>query len=252
MKKLIDIEQFCVSVGSFSLKNINLQIYENEIFAILGKTGSGKTVLLESIAGFYKSEEGSIKIYDKKVNDTPLENRKIGFVYQDYGLFPHMTVFNNIAYGLKIQKINKKIIKSTVEEICKILSIEKVLNQYPGTLSGGEKQRTALARSVVLKPKILLMDEPFSALDPTTKLSMYDEIKKIHKIFGCTIIFVTHDFNEAQIMADRIGILKSGELKSVRKSKELFNEYKDEDINKFLGIRRGKYYDKRGVISNIT
>ena len=252
MKKLIDIEKFSVSVGSFSLKNINLQIYENEIFAILGKTGSGKTVLLESIAGFYKSEEGSIKIYDKKVNEIPLENRKIGFVYQDYGLFPHMTVFNNISYGLKIQKINKKTIKSTVKEICKILSIEKILNQYPGTLSGGEKQRTALARSVVLKPKILLMDEPFSALDPTTKLSMYDEIKKIHKIFGCTIIFVTHDFNEAQIMADRIGILKSGELKSVRKSEELFNEYKDEDINEFLGIRRGKYYDKRGVISNIT
>lgn len=252
MKKLIDLEKFSVSVGSFSLKNINLQIYENEIFAILGKTGSGKTVLLESIAGFYKSEEGSIKIYDKKVNEIPLENRKIGFVYQDYGLFPHMTVFNNIAYGLKIQKINKKIIKSTVEEICKILSIENILNQYPGTLSGGEKQRTALARSVVLKPKILLMDEPFSALDPTTKLSMYDEIKKIHKIFGCTIIFVTHDFNEAQIMADRIGILKSGELKSVRKSEELFNEYKDEDINEFLGIRREKYYDKRGVISNVT
>lgn len=252
MKKLIDLEQFSVSVGSFSLKNINLQIYENEIFAILGKTGSGKTVLLESIAGFYKSEEGSIKIYDKKVNEIPLENRRIGFVYQDYGLFPHMTVFNNISYGLKIQKVNKKIIKSTVEEICKILSIENILNQYPGTLSGGEKQRTALARSVVLKPKILLMDEPFSALDPTTKLSMYDEIKKIHKIFGCTIIFVTHDFNEAQIMADRIGILKSGELKSVRKSEELFNEYKDEDINEFLGIRRGKYYDKRGVISNIT
>lgn len=252
MKKLINIEQFSTRVGSFSLKNINLQIYENEIFTILGKTGSGKTVLLESIAGFYKSEEGSIKIYDKKVNEIPLENRKIGFVYQDYGLFPHMNVFNNIAYGLKIQKINKKIIKSTVEEICKILSIENILNQYPGTLSGGEKQRTALARSVVLKPKILLMDEPFSALDPTTKLSMYDEIKKIHKIFGCTIIFVTHDFNEAQIMADRIGILKSGELKSVRKSEELFNEYKDEDINEFLGIKRGKYYDKRGVISNIT
>lgn len=252
MKKLIDIDQFSISVGSFSLKNVNLQIYENEIFAILGKTGSGKTVLLESIAGFYKSNEGSIKIYDKKVNDIPLENRKIGFVYQDYGLFPHLTVFNNIAYGLKMQKINKKIIKSTVEEICKILSIENILNQYPGTLSGGEKQRTALARSVVLKPKILLMDEPFSALDPTTKKSMYDEIKKIHKIFGCTIIFVTHDFNEAQIMANRIGILSSGQLKSVRKSGELFNEYKDEDINEFLGIRRGKYYDKRRVISNIT
>lgn len=252
MKKLIDIDQFSISVGSFSLKNVNLQIYENEIFAILGKTGSGKTVLLESIAGFYKSKEGSIKIYDKKVNDIPLENRKIGFVYQDYGLFPHLTVFNNIAYGLKMQKINKKIIKSTVEEICKILSIENILDQYPGTLSGGEKQRTALARSVVLKPKILLMDEPFSALDPTTKKSMYDEIKKIHKIFGCTIIFVTHDFNEAQIMANRIGILESGQLKSVRKSDELFNEYKDEDINEFLGIRKGKYYDKRRVISNIT
>lgn len=243
MKKLIEVEKFYINLGSFSLKNINLDIYENEIVAILGKTGSGKTVLLESIAGFYKNCCGSIKIDSKKVSDTPIENRNIGFVYQDFGLFPHMSVFDNISYGLKMQKKDKMFIRETVNKISETLSISNILHQYPGTLSGGEKQRTALARALVLKPKILLMDEPFSALDPITKEKMYVQIKEINKIFRCTILFVTHDFNEAQIMANRIGIMINGELRRIRKSINLFEKYKDDEINKFLGIREELYSD---------
>ncbi|MBC3887007.1 ATP-binding cassette domain-containing protein [Acetobacterium paludosum] len=241
MNAMVEIKDFSIQLGSFKLKNINLNIFDNEIFAVLGKTGSGKTVLLESIAGFYRRFSGNVTIQGKSVIEIPLEKRKIGFVYQDFGLFPHMTVYDNICYGLKIQKMDKEKRKKKVAEMAEILSIEHILKQYPGTLSGGERQRTALARALVLNPKMLLMDEPFSALDPATKQSMYEQIKEIHKIFGCTILFVTHDFNEAQIMADRIGIMVNGELRGIRKSTDLFKKCQDEDINNFLcGNSRGE------------
>ncbi|MBC3803476.1 ATP-binding cassette domain-containing protein [Acetobacterium fimetarium] len=240
MNKMVEIKDFSIRLGNFELKNINLDIFDNEIFAVLGKTGSGKTVLLESVAGFYRRFSGNVNIQGKSVVDVPLEKRKIGFVYQDFGLFPHMTVSDNIGYGLKIQKLDKQKREKKVAEMAEILSIGHVLNQYPGTLSGGERQRTALARALVLDPKMLLMDEPFSALDPATKQSMYKQIETIHQIFGCTILFVTHDFNEAQIMADRIGIMVNGELRGIRKSVNLFESCQDEEINNFLwGNSRG-------------
>ena len=167
-------------------------------------------------------------------------------MYQDFGLFPHMTAFQNIGYGLKMQKIHKAKRQDMIEKMADLLSINHILNQYPGTLSGGERQRTALARALVLRPKLLLMDEPFSALDPVTKQAMYRQIKEIHDIFGCTILFVTHDFSEAQIMADRIGIMSNGELKAIRNKKELFLRSKDKEINEFLGIREEEEKYKSG------
>lgn len=233
---IIEIRDFSVQLGAFRLQSINLNIRRGEIFAVLGRTGSGKTVLLESIAGFYRGRTGSIRIEGKNVTEIPLERREIGFVYQDFGLFPHMTAFGNISYGLKMQKIHKdqrwKIIRDTAE----LLSISHILKQYPGTLSGGERQRTALARALVLRPKILLMDEPFSALDPVTKQAMYKLIEEIHDIFDCTVLFVTHDFTEAQAMADRVGIMSNGELKAIRNKKDLFQKCNDREVNAFLGI----------------
>lgn len=231
---MIEIQNLCLQLGEFKLKNVNLEVFEKEIFAVLGRTGSGKTVLLESVAGFYHSFSGSMKIFGENVMDVPLEKRKIGFVYQDFGLFPHMTVFDNIAYGLKMQRKDKDYKKNMVNKMADIFSIHHILNQYPGTLSGGERQRTALARALVLNPEILLMDEPFSSLDPATKENMYEQIEKIHQLFGCTILFVTHDFNEAQRMADRIGIMVKGELKGIRKSCELFEPFQDKEIDQFL------------------
>jgi molybdate transport system ATP-binding protein len=236
---IIEIKNFSAHLGNFKLRNINLDVKRNEIFAILGKTGSGKTVLLESVAGFYKGKTGDICIEGNNITETPLEKRGIGFVYQDFGLFPHMTAFGNIAYGLKMKKIQRAECYKRIQKIANQLSISHVLDQYPGTLSGGERQRTALARALVLQPKVLLLDEPFSSLDPITKKEMYRQIREIHKIFGCTILFVTHDFTEAQTMADRIGIMSNGELKSIRNKMDLFKKTNDMELNQFLGITLG-------------
>lgn len=241
---MVEIKDYSIKLGTFQLNNINLNIREKEIFAVLGRTGSGKTVLLESVAGFYRKFSGEVCIQGKPVVKIPLERRQIGFVYQDFGLFHHMSVYENITYGLKIQRKDKAYKKEMAGKMAEILSIGDILNQYPGTLSGGERQRTALARALILNPKLLLMDEPFSSLDPATKEMMYQQIKEIHKLFGCTILFVTHDFNEAQIMADRIGIMVKGELRGVRKSTDLFKNCQDQEVNQFLLGR----YEKGGAV----
>jgi len=231
----VECKDLSITRGEFNLKSINLSVEEGEIFAILGRTGSGKTVLLETLAGFYQSQySGEILLFGNDANDLPANEREMGFVYQDSGLFPHMTVEQNIAYGLKMNHYDAKVIEDKVKHVTELLSITSILKQYPATISGGEKQRTALARSLVLNPKILLLDEPFSALDPATRQKMYVEIKRIHQEYGCTIIFVTHDFGEAQHLAGRVGIMLKGELRTVVDSKELFNNQYDDDINEFL------------------
>lgn len=232
----VEIRGLTMKVGAFQLSDISCQIYPREIFAILGKTGAGKTLLLESVAGYYTGAAGTVFLNGRDVLDIPLTRRKIGFVYQDYGLFPHMTVERNISYGLKMQRRDKTAIAREVRRIAELLSISPILGQYPGTLSGGEKQRTALARALVLSPDVLLLDEPFSALDPVTKQAMYEELLTIHERFECTVIFVTHDFSEAQRLAGRIGIMAGGRLKAVRDSGRLFEPYEENEINDFLGI----------------
>ncbi|KPU42913.1 sulfate/thiosulfate import ATP-binding protein CysA [Oxobacter pfennigii] len=233
----IELRNFALKKGDFHLGGISLEIQKREIFALLGKTGSGKTLLLESIAGYYKNFEGDILLNGTSVLHTPLEERKLGFVYQDYGLFPHMTIGQNIAYGLKMRKKNHKVISEEVSRLAGLLSISHILSQYPGTVSGGERQRTALARALILSPDILLLDEPFSALDTVTKQSLYRELIKIHGEFKCTIIFVTHDFNEAQLLADRVGIIDKGRLMAVRHKDALFDLYEDDEVNFFLGLK---------------
>lgn len=232
---MIHIDCFSLRVGDFRLQSIMLEIMENEIFAILGKTGSGKTVLLESIAGFYRGDSGAIRIRGKNVMDTAPESRKIGFVYQDFALFPHMTVYDNIRYGLKMHKVDKAQADASVRDMARLLCIDHILKQYPETLSGGERQRTALARALVLNPKVLLMDEPFSALDPATRNQMYALVEEIYNAFPCTIVFVTHDFHEAQRMAARIGIMINGEMRTVCSAAELFRHCGDREVTEFLG-----------------
>lgn len=234
----IEINNFSLKKGSFQLSDISCEIFPHEMFAMLGKTGAGKTLLLESIAGYYAGSEGGIYLNGKAVLDIPLTERKIGFVYQDYGLFPHMTVEQNISYGLKMQKKNRSDITGEVFRMAELLNIGHILKQYPGTLSGGEKQRVALARALVLSPEVLLLDEPFSALDPVTKQTMRGELRKIHERFKCAIIFVTHDFSEAQELAGRIGIMDNGRLRAVRQSDALFEPYEDDNISQFLGLKK--------------
>ena len=238
MDRIIEIRRYSLARENFALRDIDLDIYDNECFAILGRTGSGKTMLLESIAGYYSDGSGSITISGKDVRTLPAEKRRIGFVYQDHGLFPHMTVFKNIAYGLSMRKKGKNEIRERVHDMAAAFGISNILDQYPGTLSGGEKQRTAMARALITKPDVLLLDEPFSALDPATKDSIYGQFRRIREQYRCPILFVTHDFNEAQLLADRIGIMSDGRLCGIRTPKMLFQPFDDDELNRFLRIDR--------------
>lgn len=235
MRPLV-FDDFCLTWGSMHIRNISFALQEREMFAILGRTGAGKTLLLESAAGFYPPESGHILLYEKPVQDIPLTERRIGFVYQDHALFPHMTVEHNIAYGLRIRHVPRKEQEDKVRHIAALLGIEHVLKSYPQTLSGGERQRTALARTLVLKPRLLLLDEPFSSLDPATKKKLYGEVGSIPQKFNCAVLFVTHDFREAQLLASRIGIMANGRMLCIRPSDELFARSDNTEINAFLGL----------------
>lgn len=236
MTRGVEIRNYNLTKGDFSLTSINLHVSSGEIFAVLGRTGSGKTLLLESIAGFYKDGNGEITVNGVSVGDVPIEKSRVGFVYQDYGLFPHMTVYRNIAYGLIMRKESKKDIDSKVRRIASDFSVDHRLEQYPGTLSGGEKQRVAMARALITDPSLLLLDEPFSALDPSTKKKLYGQVRTIRDDYRCPIIFVTHDFQEAVTLADRVGIMDNGRLCAVRTPDTLFEPYGNEKIHDFLGI----------------
>lgn len=234
----IEVRNLRVTRGEFTLEVDELFIRPREVFAILGSTGSGKTVLMESIVGAYPINVGSILLDGKSVETLPIQQRHLGILYQDYALFPHMTVRDNIAYGLKRAHVPHDEIDMRVNEMLAMFGIEHIAERHPGVISGGESQRTALARALVLKPEILILDEPFSALDPTTKQQMYSMLRDVHECFDCTIVFVTHDFNEAQTLADRVGIILDGRLRTVVPACELFSTEHAEEVGRFLGIER--------------
>lgn len=233
----VEIRGLRVRRGEFELSVDGLSIYAGEVFAILGSTGSGKTVLMESIAGAYPVDEGSILLNGMDADLLPIQERHLGILYQDYALFPHMTVRDNIGYGLKRARMRHTDIVSRVDEMMEMFGITHIADRHPGVISGGESQRCALARALVLRPEVLILDEPFSALDPTTKLQMYDMLRDVHERFGCTVVFVTHDFNEAQTLADRVGIILEGRLRGVVNAADLFEASDDPEVNKFLGIQ---------------
>lgn len=231
----IEIRDMLVQRGSFSLRVDELDVSPHEIFAIVGETGAGKTVLLEAIAGAFPLEEGRILLDGKDIRKLPVQQRRLGIVYQDHALFPHMTVAENIGYGLKMARVPKAQAAQRVEEMLELFSIGHIADRYPGIISGGESQRTALARALVLQPEILLLDEPFSALDPTTKKHTYETLRDVHDRFGCTVIFVTHDFNEARNLGHRAGIILDGALQAVCPADELFMREFPPRVMAFLG-----------------
>ena len=232
----IEVSDLRVKRGEFELSVDELSIRPGEVFAILGSTGSGKTVLMESIAGAYPANAGRILLGGVDADSLPIQDRHLGILYQDYALFPHMTVRDNIGYGLKRAHRHHADIVASVDEMMEMFGISHIANRHPGVISGGESQRCALARALILRPEVLILDEPFSALDPTTKLQMYDMLRDVHERFGCTIVFVTHDFNEAQTLADRVGIILEGRLRDVVDADALFEVSDDPDVNRFLGI----------------
>lgn len=233
----IKIHDLRVRRGSFVLNVSTLDVRPREIFAILGSTGSGKTVLMEAIAGACSWNTGEILLDGKRANSLPVQQRHLGILYQDYALFPHMTVRENVEYGLRARKIGGNETRKRVDRLLASFGIDGIADRYPGIISGGEAQRTALARALVLEPEILLLDEPFSALDPATKRQMYSVVREVHERFDCTIVFVTHDFAEARILADRVGIVLDGSLRAVRDAGRLFDvDGLDDDVLAFLDI----------------
>jgi molybdate/tungstate transport system ATP-binding protein len=211
-------------------------VNKGEYFVILGPTAAGKTLILETIAGFYIPRRGNIFLNGKNSAHIQPERRNIGFVYQDYSLFPHMTVKENIAFGLKMRKLFKREVETKVQHIMNSMHISYLKDRSPPTLSGGEQQRVALARALVIDPDILLLDEPLSALDPRTQESLREELRRIHKVRGTTTIHVTHNQGEALALADRIGVIMDGEVIQVDTPYKVFNEPVSEEMAIFVGV----------------
>ena len=232
---MIKLNNINVELTKFSLNNINLHVEKGEFFSLLGPTGSGKSMLLETIAGLKTVKSGNV-IIDKldKTNEKP-ENRNISIVYQDFSLFPNMTVEENIKYGLRFKEKNPKY-EEKYKNLIKIFNIEHITSRYPKNLSGGEKQRTSLARGLVVEPKILLLDEPFSALDNHTKKQIMHQMKEIHKNFDITILMVTHNFNEVYYLSDKVAIIDNGEIIQTDDIKSVFNHPENEFVAKFTGM----------------
>jgi len=218
---------------SYSLKNINLKIRDEELLVLLGPTGAGKTTMLNVIAGL-EDYRGSIFFDGKAVDNIPTAKRNVGYLFQDINLFPHLDVFSNIAFGLKIQKLVKAKIRNKVEDMLHLLNIESFSDRFPKNLSGGEKQRVALARALASSPHILLLDEPMSSLDYRTSKYLRTELKMLQRKLGITTIYVTHNFYEAEEMADRIAILDKGRLEQIGPPEDIFF-HPTKTVSDFIG-----------------
>jgi molybdate/tungstate transport system ATP-binding protein len=204
---MLRVERLSIRLGEFDLRNISLEVREGEYFVLLGPTGTGKTVLVECIAGLHRPKSGRIFLNGRDITDLPPEERGIGYVPQDYALFPNLTAFENIAFGLRVRKFPEAMVRRKVQELAEWLGITYLLHRLPLTLSGGEKQRVALARALAVEPKVLLLDEPLAAVDEQTRERLCRELKAIQRQTGATFVHVSHNFEETLAVADRIGVM---------------------------------------------
>ncbi|CAI2717083.1 ABC transporter ATP-binding protein [Nitrospina watsonii] len=233
---MIRIEGLSKSFGGKPvLRDFSLEIGEGERFVLLGRSGCGKTTLLRCIAGFERPDAGSIFIEGRAVNSLPVERRPIGFIFQRHALFPHKTVYDNIAVGPRIRGEAEQDIQDKIDALLAITRLTGLRHAWPNQLSGGESQRVALARAVINRPKVLLLDEPLSALDASLRQNLRDELVEMQKAFGITFLFVTHDQEEAMSLADRMSILEDGQLLQVGAPEQLYDRPADRFVAEFLG-----------------
>jgi molybdate/tungstate transport system ATP-binding protein len=250
----VELENICKNWGSFALKNINLSIADGDYLVLLGPTGAGKTLLLETIMGFYMPDEGRILIDERDVTDVPPEKREIGYVPQNSLLFPHMTVSQNIAFGLKMQNKDKALRDNTVNGLLDFMSLKQIAHHFPVKLSGGEKQKVALARALATNSKIVLLDEPLASVDAETAKQLRDELKRIRQESYKTVIHVTHSLIEGFGLANKIALMKAGEIVQVGETSELLAKPKNEFAARLLGyenVFKAKLLQKRSDFSVI-
>ncbi|CEO10674.1 spermidine/putrescine ABC transporter ATP-binding protein [Paraclostridium sordellii] len=217
------------------LDNLSLDIKKNEFLTLLGPSGCGKTTTLKIIAGFEYADEGKVLFEEKDITDIPPYERQINTVFQKYALFPHMNIYENIAFGLKIKKMPKDEIDKKVKEMLKLVALEGFENRQVESLSGGQQQRVAIARALVNEPKVLLLDEPLGALDLKLRKEMQMELKKIQKKLGITFIFVTHDQEEALTMSDKIIVMNKGKIQQMGTPQDIYNEPENSFVARFIG-----------------
>jgi molybdate/tungstate transport system ATP-binding protein len=234
---MLELRSINKKFGSFAISNISMDIKEGEYMVLVGPSGVGKSILLEIIAGLIEPDSGQVFFNNKDISFNPPESRGFAVVYQDYVLFPHLTVQQNIAYGLKAAGTDSQAIKERLRSLAQMLHIEPLLCRKPATLSGGEQQRVALARALAIEPQLLLLDEPLSALDVNTRLRLRKELKRINKELKITVLHVTHDPEEAMELGDRICVMLDSQIRQTAPRAELFREPSDPDVARFLGMR---------------
>lgn len=256
----IEIINISKSFDSFdALKEIDLKIHTGELVALLGPSGSGKTTLLRIIAGLETADEGSIVFDGEDHTKKNAQDRKVGFVFQHYALFKHMTVFENIAFGLKVRpaklRPSKDEIRKKVHELLALVKMEELANRYPAQLSGGQRQRIALARALAVEPKVLLLDEPFGALDAKVRKDLRRWLRKLHDEYPITSVFVTHDQEEALDVADRIVILNKGQIEQIGTPEDVYDNPVNPFVYHFLGdvnLFHGRLHDGKIELGGVS
>ena len=231
--------------GFEAVKDFNLEIEDKEFIIFVGPSGCGKSTTLRMVAGLEEITSGTLKIGDRVVNDVEPKDRDIAMVFQNYALYPHMTVYDNMAFGLKLRKVPKDQIDKMVKEAAKILDLEKLLDRKPKALSGGQRQRVAMGRAIVRDPKVFLMDEPLSNLDAKLRVQMRTEISKLHQRLGATIIYVTHDQTEAMTLGTRIVVMKDGVVQQVDSPTNLYSKPGNLFVAGFIGSPQMNFLDAK-------
>ncbi len=235
--------------GQTAVDNFSMEIADKEFIVLVGPSGCGKSTILRMIAGLEDITNGEIIIDNKLVNNIPPKDRDIAMVFQNYALYPHMTVYENMAFGLTIRKLPKHEIDKRVTETAEILGLRSLLNRKPAALSGGQKQRVALGRAIVRKPKVFLFDEPLSNLDAKLRVQMRAEISKLHQTLGTTMIYVTHDQTEAMTMGNRIVIMKSGVIQQIDRPLKIYNNPVNKFVAGFIGSPPMNFIEGKLIIN---